>query len=53
MVGNTVSGRGCMKLEKKGQDSDEGIKELDGSEDGEMVGDTVNGSDITKLDKNG
>ena len=53
MVGETVSGRGSTKLEKKGQDADDGIKELDGSVDGDMVGDTVNGSDITKLEKNG
>ena len=55
MVGDTVSDRGCMKLERKGQDADDGIKviELDGSVDGEMVGDIVNGSDITKLEKKG
>jgi len=40
-----------MKLEKKELDTNDGINELDGSEDGEMVGDAIGGTDSTKLEK--
>ena len=49
-----------VKLEKKGQEADDGTDKLDGSEDGkivgdavdsEMVGDDVGGTDSAKLEK--
>ena len=53
MVGDAVDGCDSMKLEKNGQDADDGINELDGSEDGKMVGDANGGTDGAKLEKKG
>jgi len=54
MVGDAIGGSAdSMKLEKKGKDAEGGIDELDGSKDGEMVGDAVDGCDRIKLEKNG
>ena len=53
MVGDAVDSDDSMKLEKNGQDADDGINELDGSEDGEMVGGAVDGCDSMKLEKKG
>ena len=44
MVSDAVP-RESTKLEKKGQDADDGTDKLDGSEDGKMVGDAVGSED--------
>ena len=50
MVGDAVGNTDSAKLEKKEYDADDGINELDGSNNGEMVGDAVDGCDSAKLE---
>ena len=49
MVGDAVE-MDNTKLEKNGYDADEGTDELDGSEDGKMVGDAVGSEDGEMVD---